>query len=134
MKPRIQRSFLFTALTGCSVALSACQSDRHAMTDPMTGKTIVCKECYDAVTAAHRDHPAANASGIQTLRTYECPCCKTEMSVYIQNGTHMVKCGGGARETGGPPEAGVASAPGGGACGTAARGVVECVPANNAAK
>ena len=68
------------------------------MTDAPTGKTVVCKECYNAVTAAHRDHPASNPSGLQTLRTYQCPCCKTAMSVYIQDGTHMVKCGGCARE------------------------------------
>jgi hypothetical protein len=98
MKTRLHRPFLFTALAACGLALAACQSNKHAMADPATGKTIVCKECYDAVTAAHRDHPAMNASGVQTLRTYECPCCKTEMSVYIQDGTHMVKCRGCASD------------------------------------
>jgi hypothetical protein len=90
--------FPLTALALCGLALGACQSGKHATTDSTTGKTIVCKECYDAVTAAHRNHPASNASGIQTLHTFQCPCCKTEMSVYIQDGTHMVKCGGCARQ------------------------------------
>lgn len=98
MTTRIHRSSLCTALAVCGLALGACQSDKHAMTDSATGKTVVCKECYDAVTGAHRDHPASNASDTQTLRTYECPCCKAAMSVYIQNGTHMVKCDGCARE------------------------------------
>lgn len=98
MTSRVHRPFLFSALTACGLALGACQGNRHTMTDATTGKTVVCKECYTAVTAAHRDHPAANATGIQTLRTYQCPCCKTEMSVYIQDGTHMVKCGGCARD------------------------------------
>ncbi len=98
MKSRIHSSIPFTVLAACGLTLGGCQSDKHMMTDAATGKTIVCQECYDAVTAAHRDHPASTTSGIQTLRTYQCPCCKTEMSVYIQNGMHMVKCGGCAKE------------------------------------
>lgn len=98
MKCRIHSSIPFTALAACGLTLGACQSDKHMMTDAATSKTIVCQECYDAVTAAHRDHPASHTKGIQTLRTYQCPCCKTEMSVYIQDGTHMVKCGGCAKE------------------------------------
>ena len=58
----------------------------------------VCKECYEAVTEAHRTHPEFGANGNEFIRTYMCPCCKTEMSVYCQNGTMMVKCGGCARE------------------------------------
>jgi len=92
------RLFLFSALAACGLVLGACQSDKHTMTDPASGKTIVCKECYDAVTGAHRNQPAASATGFQTLRTSQCPCCKTEMSVYIQDGTHMVKCGGCAHD------------------------------------
>lgn len=97
MTSRIRGSLL-TTLAACGLALGACQTNKHTMTDPTTGKSVVCKECYDAVTAAHRNHPATNASGVQTLRTYQCPCCNTEMSVYIQDGTHMVRCGGCARE------------------------------------
>ncbi|HMN39778.1 MAG TPA: hypothetical protein PKE29_02965 [Phycisphaerales bacterium] len=98
MNSRIHDFSPFAALAACSLTLCACQSNTHTMTDAATGKTVVCQECYDAVTAAHRDHPASATSRIQTLRTYQCPCCKTEMSVYIQNGTHMVKCGGCAKE------------------------------------
>lgn len=98
MKSRIHRSTPFTALAACGLSLCGCQSNKHTMTDSATGKTIVCQECYDAVIAAHRDHPASSTKGVQTLRTYQCPCCKTTMSVYIQDGTHMVKCGECARE------------------------------------
>jgi hypothetical protein len=98
MKTRMNRSFLFIAVAACSIVLGACQSNQRTMTDSATGKTVDCKESYDAVTAAHLNQPTTNASGTQILRTYQCPCCKTEMPVYIQNGTHMVKCGGCARE------------------------------------
>ncbi|MFA6043724.1 MAG: hypothetical protein WC718_01960 [Phycisphaerales bacterium] len=98
MKTGTHHRFHFTVLAACGLTLGACQSDKHMMTDAATGKTMVCKECYTAVTAAHRDHPATNASGVQTLSTYQCPCCKMEMSVYIKDGTHMVKCAGCASE------------------------------------
>lgn len=98
MVSRTHRPFLFTALAACGLALGACQSNKHTMTDPATGKTIVCKECYDALTTARRNHPATSTSGVQTIRTSQCSCCRTEMSVYIQNGTHMVKCEGCARD------------------------------------
>jgi hypothetical protein len=98
MKTRIHHSFHFTALAACGLALGACQSNKHMMTDAATGKTIVCQECYDAVTKEHRAHPTLAANENRTIRTYQCPCCKTEMSVYIQDGTHMVRCGGCARE------------------------------------
>ena len=98
MTSSVIRPFLFTALAACGLALGACQSDKHMMTDSATGKTMVCKECYTAVNAAHRDHPASSASGTQILSTSQCSCCKTEMSVYIKDGIHMVKCEGCARD------------------------------------
>ena len=98
MTKRTSRAILAATLAACGLALGACRSDRQTMTHPTTGKTAVCKECYDAVTAAHRDHPAMSTSGVQTLRTYQCPCCNTEMSVYVQDGKHMVKCAGCARD------------------------------------
>lgn len=94
MSSRVHHLLLLTCLAFGSLLVGACQGNRHSMTDTATGKTLVCKECFDAVAAAHRSHPASTASGTQTLSTSTCPCCKTEMAVYIQDGTHMVKCGG----------------------------------------
>ena len=65
----------------------ACASTRH-------GEQGVCQECYDAVTAARESHPSTGADHNEVISRYECPCCKFEMSVYIANGVHMVKCGG----------------------------------------
>ena len=71
-----------------------CQSDKHSMASSQSGMTTVCKECYDAVTAAHRMHPNPGANTNEVISTSQCPCCKTEMSVYCENGTMKVKCGG----------------------------------------
>lgn len=63
-----------------------------------SGMTGVCQECYDAVHAAHTSHPSMGATHNEVIRTHECPCCKSEMSVYVENGVHMVKCGGCAAD------------------------------------
>lgn len=85
-------------LTLAAISLAACQSDKPKLREPVTSMTPVCQECYDAVAEARRGNPAPGTTTNETVRTYTCPCCKTEMSVYIENGVHMVKCGGCASE------------------------------------
>lgn len=81
-----------------AIFLAACQSDKRTSSDHEASMTPVCQECYDAVAAARRTHPTSDAGTNEIIKTYVCPCCKAEMSVYIENGTHMVKCGGCASE------------------------------------
>lgn len=57
-----------------------------------------CRECFDAVATALEQHPVASAAENRVLREYICPCCNTEMAVYIENGVHMVRCGGCAKD------------------------------------
>jgi hypothetical protein len=76
----------------------ACQSDKPSAPVTEASKMPVCAECYSAVSAAQRAEPIVDADRNETLKTYECPCCTAEMSVYIEDGTYMVKCGGCARE------------------------------------
>lgn len=63
-----------------------------------SGKIGICKECYDALEAMQTSHPAWGSMHNQVIRTYECPCCKTEMTVYIEQGVPKVKCGGCAKD------------------------------------
>ncbi len=74
-----------------AVVLTGCCSVADA---DASGKTAVCQECFDAVNRARSDHPASGPQHNETLRTYDCPCCKTEMSVYVERGVHKVRCGG----------------------------------------
>jgi hypothetical protein len=78
-----------------ALLLPSCTTTQHGAT---SGKTHVCQECYDTVNAARTGHPPSGATHNMVIRTYECPCCKSEMSVYIENGVHMVKCGGCAAD------------------------------------
>ena len=82
------------SLAAALATLGGCQNSKHPMTGSQSGMTPVCKECYDAVTAAHRTHPNPGANTNEVISTSQCPCCKTEMSVYCENGTMKVKCGG----------------------------------------
>lgn len=85
-------------LTLAAVPVAACRSDRPTASEHDMSLRPVCQECYDAVLEARRTHPSPGDAVTETLKTYECPCCNTEMSVYVKNGTHMVKCGGCAAE------------------------------------
>ena len=76
------------------IGTSACQTDKHTMVEPKPGMTVVCRACYDEVTSV-RDmvtHNDVNPNRIYS--EHKCPCCRTDMSVYRENGVLMVKCGG----------------------------------------
>lgn len=79
------------AVAVATALLHGCASSRPQV-DP--AKMPVCQECFDAVSAARTSQPATGPTHNELIRTYDCPCCKTEMSVYIENGTHMVRCEG----------------------------------------
>ena len=78
----------------CLVSLTLLLGSCATQSGTASGMTGVCQECYDAVHAAHTSQPSRGATHNEVIRTYECPCCKAEMSVYIEDGVHMVKCGG----------------------------------------
>ena len=99
MTSRVHRSFLFTALAACGLALGACQSNKHSMVEARPGMTVVCKDCYDQVQKARSTGgPRGGLATNRTISTHMCPCCKTEMSIYVENGVAKVKCGGCAPE------------------------------------
>ena len=89
-------SFRVSVLRSTAVGLAAMFLASCAATHP--SGIGVCQECYDAVHAARTAHPATGMNHNEVLRTYDCPCCKSEMTVYIENGVHMVKCGGCAKD------------------------------------
>lgn len=54
---------------------------------------IVCKECYDEIyKVQHSTGPRSATSYTQTHTKHECPSCKTEMSIYTENGVTTVRC------------------------------------------
>tara|TARA_R110002096_G_scaffold34448_9_gene98384 strand:- start:1742 stop:2059 length:318 start_codon:yes stop_codon:yes gene_type:complete len=81
----------FAAVVLSTMIFVGCAATPHA-------EIGVCQECYDAVHKARVEHPSTGSNHNEVLGTYECPCCKSEMSVYIENGVHMVKCGGCAKD------------------------------------
>ena len=93
MKIHTHRSIPFTALALISLGIAACQSDKHTMVEPKDGTVITCKECYDEVYKVQ--HPSGSRWGgtvTQTHTRHVCPDCKTEMSIYTENGVTKVKC------------------------------------------
>lgn len=87
------RSLFAAAIVLIGAGLSACQSDKHTMVEPQAGTVVACKECYTEVYKVQ--HASGSRSGgtvTQTHTRHVCPECKTEMSIYTENGVAMVKC------------------------------------------
>ena len=80
-----------------AVAL-ACTGCRSPESRDASSTTPVCSECFEAVTTAREQGLAASAADNRALAEYICPCCKAEMVVYIEDGVHMVRCGGCAKD------------------------------------
>lgn len=82
---------LVIGLLGLSA--TACQSDKHTMVEPKDGTVIVCKQCYTEIYKTR--HPSGSRWGgtvTQTHTRHVCPDCKTELSIYAENGEAMVRC------------------------------------------
>ncbi|HLQ38395.1 MAG TPA: hypothetical protein VK348_11375 [Planctomycetota bacterium] len=90
------RRVLLAVLAAAGFSLAACQNDKHTMVEPRPGTTVMCRECYDEVTTVRRNYPAThgNETRTETIRTHHCPACKTDVSIYVENGVLMVKCVG----------------------------------------
>ncbi len=93
MTSRIRRPFLFTALAASGLALVACQTDKHGMVEPKPGEVAVWSKCYDQIRKVRSTGgPRAGLATNRTITTHRCEECRTEMSIYTENGVLMVKC------------------------------------------
>lgn len=93
MKPRHVRSLVLASSIVALVIGAGCQSAGHRMEAPPNGSTYVCNECYTAALAAQHDERGGGAKPDGVLRAFVCPCCKTDMAVYRENGLLKVRCG-----------------------------------------
>ena len=90
---RMARPLLLTAIAFAGFGLQGCQSDKHTMVEPAAGTTIVCSMCYDEIyTMRHSTGSRWGTTYEKTHTRHMCPGCKTEMSIYDENGVLMVKC------------------------------------------
>jgi hypothetical protein len=93
MKMHMNCSILLTSLVLASPVLSACQTDKHTMVEPPPGSRVVCRECYDEVYKVTYPTGSRWGTTYQETRTrHQCSSCKTEMSIYSENGVLKVKC------------------------------------------
>lgn len=87
------RSYILACLALAGAALTGCQSDKHTMVEPKDGTVIVCKECYDEVyKMQHSTGSRWGTTRTETHTRHDCPSCKSEMSIYTENGVTKVKC------------------------------------------
>lgn len=92
MKIRMNRLFLLAALAVCGLVLSACQSNQHTMVEPKPGQVVVCSKCYDDIRKARSSGGPRGGLANRMITTHRCEDCKTDMSIYEQDGVLMVRC------------------------------------------
>lgn len=90
MKALNAYSVRFAVVALFAQALVGCQSPQHRMVDQPAGTKIACQQCYDELKRV-----TLGASGAQNPGVYKrhaCEGCKTEMSVYTENGVLKIRC------------------------------------------
>ncbi len=94
MKAFMKSSLVFSGIALAAVTMSACQSDKHAMVEAKDGTVIVCKGCYDQIFKMQhsRNFRGGGTTYEQVHTRHACPYCKTEMSIYTEDGVTKVKC------------------------------------------
>jgi hypothetical protein len=70
-----------------------CATDRHEMTSTQSGQVSVCTKCYDQIRTVRGTYsPRTGYSGTHTITTHRCDDCKSDMSIYEQDGVLKVRC------------------------------------------
>jgi hypothetical protein len=95
MNAVLNRSILFTSFGLAGLALSACQTDKHTMVEPAPGTRIVCRQCYTEIEKVRADYGprwGVYSGQDRIIKRHQCPDCRTEMSIYTEDGVFKVKC------------------------------------------
>jgi hypothetical protein len=84
-----------TMLVACvaGLILGGCRTDKHTMVEPKEGTVVACTQCYNEVyKMKHSTEARRGATVTQSHTRHVCPDCKTEMSIYTENGVTKVRC------------------------------------------
>ncbi len=92
MRASLSRSILLASVAGMGILLCACESSKHTMVAPAAGTKAMCRMCYDEVQKVRTQSGRSVTGTNVTIKRHQCPDCKTEMSIYTENGVLMVKC------------------------------------------
>ena len=82
--------WILAPLAVCSLAMAACQSDKHPMVEAKPGMTVICTACYDETVRL--SHGSKFRSSAMKQTTHQCPSCRTQMSTYVENGVDKIRC------------------------------------------
>ena len=76
-----------------ALGLTGCQSDQHTRTAASPGQATVCARCYDEIVKARSlGGPLGGLRTNKMISKHACEDCKTEMSIYTEQGVLMVRC------------------------------------------
>ena len=92
MKPlgNLMRAFIWIGLT--VITFGGCESPKHRMVHKKPEIKIACQQCYDEVSTVRRTPHRSNKPWNVIIRRHNCLGCKSEMSLYREEGVLKVKC------------------------------------------
>lgn len=93
MKQSILFALWVSFAGGANLLLSGCEStggQKMSMAAPAGDHRIACQACYDEVKAVPVD--SGKGTRYHIVRRHKCSGCKTETTLYTQDGVAMFKC------------------------------------------
>lgn len=92
MKAFGKSSLAITLTAVAGLAIAGCQSSqpKHRITEPEKGTTIACRMCYDEAVRVLTGPPKHRR--YKTVLKHRCPDCSSDVAIYQDSGTLMIKC------------------------------------------
>ena len=71
------------------LTLIGCDTSKHKMVETQPGKKSICRLCYEEIVNVP-PNPRYAPMGI--IRRHKCEECKSETSIYVENGVKKIRC------------------------------------------
>lgn len=72
------------------LALIGCDAPKHKMVETQPGKSSICRLCYEEIVNVP---PNPRYAPMGVIRRHKCEECKSEMSIYMEDGVKKIRCG-----------------------------------------
>lgn len=71
------------------LTLIGCDASKHKMVETQPGKQTICRLCYEEIVNVP---PNPRYAPMGVIRRHRCEECKSETSIYMENGVKKIRC------------------------------------------
>jgi hypothetical protein len=73
--------------------IGGCATSKHDMAKAQPGQVSVCTKCYSEIRKVQSTGgPRGGLATNRTITTHRCEECKSDMTIYAENGVMKVRC------------------------------------------